>query len=75
MAFFQIYFLADSKEKLQELVKLPQYEYNSLSKLRTKILQEFTFREKARGIMFTKSHCSTIALAQLVQENSKFEEV
>jgi hypothetical protein len=75
MAFFQIYFLADCKENVQELAKLPQYEYNSLSKLRTKILQEFTFREKERGIMFNKTHCSTIALAQLVQENSKLEEV
>ncbi|CAB1328449.1 unnamed protein product, partial [Coregonus sp. 'balchen'] len=61
------------KVKLQELAKLPQYEYNSLSKLRTKILQEFTFREKVRGIIFTMTHCSTIALAELVQENSKFE--
>ncbi|CAB1346672.1 unnamed protein product [Coregonus sp. 'balchen'] len=65
----------DSKVKLQELAKLPQYENNSLSMLRTKILQEFTTREKARGIIFTKTRRSAIALAQWVQENSKFEEV
>uniref|UniRef100_A0A8C7IL10 RNA helicase n=1 Tax=Oncorhynchus kisutch TaxID=8019 RepID=A0A8C7IL10_ONCKI len=74
-AFFKIYFLADSKVKLQELAKLPQYENNSLAKLRTKILHEFTSREKARGIIFTKTRRSAIALAQWVQENSKFEEV
>uniref|UniRef100_A0A673YJF7 RNA helicase n=1 Tax=Salmo trutta TaxID=8032 RepID=A0A673YJF7_SALTR len=65
----------DSKVKLQELAKLPQYENNSLAKLRTKILHEFTSREKARGIIFTKTRRSAIALAQWVQENSKFEEV
>uniref|UniRef100_A0A673YK69 RNA helicase n=1 Tax=Salmo trutta TaxID=8032 RepID=A0A673YK69_SALTR len=74
-AFFKIYFFADSKVKLQELAKLPQYENNSLAKLRTKILHEFTSREKARGIIFTKTRRSAIALAQWVQENSKFEEV
>uniref|UniRef100_A0A673YJ44 RNA helicase n=1 Tax=Salmo trutta TaxID=8032 RepID=A0A673YJ44_SALTR len=63
------------KVKLQELAKLPQYENNSLAKLRTKILHEFTSREKARGIIFTKTRRSAIALAQWVQENSKFEEV
>uniref|UniRef100_A0A4W5JW34 RNA helicase n=1 Tax=Hucho hucho TaxID=62062 RepID=A0A4W5JW34_9TELE len=65
----------DSKVKLQELAKLPQFENNSLAKLRTKILHEFTSREKARGIIFTKTRRSAIALAQWVQENSKFEEV
>ncbi|KAL0963791.1 hypothetical protein UPYG_G00313630 [Umbra pygmaea] len=65
----------DNKGKLQDLAKKPQYENNSLSKLRTKILQEFTSREKARGIIFTKTRRSAIALAQWVQENSKFQEV
>uniref|UniRef100_A0A8C8JCB3 RNA helicase n=1 Tax=Oncorhynchus tshawytscha TaxID=74940 RepID=A0A8C8JCB3_ONCTS len=68
-------FKGNSKVKLQELAKLPQYENNSLAKLRTKILHEFTSREKARGIIFTKTRRSAIALAQWVQENSKFEEV
>uniref|UniRef100_A0A3P9AEK1 RNA helicase n=1 Tax=Esox lucius TaxID=8010 RepID=A0A3P9AEK1_ESOLU len=65
----------DNKVKLQELAKNPQYENNSLFKLRTKILQEFTSREKARGIIFTKTRRSAIALAQWVQENPKFQEV
>uniref|UniRef100_A0A6Q2ZLW8 RNA helicase n=1 Tax=Esox lucius TaxID=8010 RepID=A0A6Q2ZLW8_ESOLU len=64
-----------NKVKLQELAKNPQYENNSLFKLRTKILQEFTSREKARGIIFTKTRRSAIALAQWVQENPKFQEV
>uniref|UniRef100_A0A4W5JW87 RNA helicase n=1 Tax=Hucho hucho TaxID=62062 RepID=A0A4W5JW87_9TELE len=68
-------FKGNSKVKLQELAKLPQFENNSLAKLRTKILHEFTSREKARGIIFTKTRRSAIALAQWVQENSKFEEV
>uniref|UniRef100_A0A6Q2ZJE0 RNA helicase n=1 Tax=Esox lucius TaxID=8010 RepID=A0A6Q2ZJE0_ESOLU len=68
-------FKGNNKVKLQELAKNPQYENNSLFKLRTKILQEFTSREKARGIIFTKTRRSAIALAQWVQENPKFQEV
>ncbi|KAM4608828.1 interferon-induced helicase C domain-containing protein 1 isoform 2-T2 [Polymixia lowei] len=64
-----------NKRKLQKLAEHPEHENKSLSELRVKILQEFTSRESARGIIFTKTRRSAIALCQWVQENPKFEEV
>ncbi|XP_053352532.1 interferon-induced helicase C domain-containing protein 1 [Clarias gariepinus] len=63
------------KELLQELMKNPQYENNSLAQLRTLILEEYTNRTEARGIIFTKTRLSAIALSQWIQENPKFEDV
>ncbi|XP_058248986.1 interferon-induced helicase C domain-containing protein 1 [Hemibagrus wyckioides] len=63
------------KDRLQELMKNPQYENNSLAQLRTLILEEYTTRTEARGIIFTKTRRSAIALCQWIQENSKFAEV
>ncbi|XP_072541827.1 interferon-induced helicase C domain-containing protein 1 [Salminus brasiliensis] len=63
------------KMHLQELMKNPKYENNTLAQLKTLILQEFTSREKARGIIFTKTRLSAIALSQWIQENPKFEDV
>lgn len=57
------------------LAQNPKYENDSLSKLRTKILQEFTTRKEARGIIFTKTRRSAIALSQWIQENNKFADV
>uniref|UniRef100_A0A4W4HNL3 RNA helicase n=1 Tax=Electrophorus electricus TaxID=8005 RepID=A0A4W4HNL3_ELEEL len=65
----------DNKEHLQELTKNPQYENNTLATLKTKILQEFTSRTIARGIIFTKTRHSAIALSQWIRENPKFESV
>ncbi|KAI4889660.1 hypothetical protein NFI96_000229 [Prochilodus magdalenae] len=65
----------DKKDLLQRLMKNPEYENNSLAKLRSLILQEFTSRAKARGIIFTKTRLSAIALSQWIQENTKFEDV
>ncbi|RXN32014.1 interferon-induced helicase C domain-containing 1 [Labeo rohita] len=65
----------DNKAKLQELMGKPQYENNSLAQLKTNILKEFTTREKARGIIFTRTRLSAIALCQWIQENPKFDEV
>lgn len=53
----------------------PHYENKSLSKLRTKILQEFSTRFDARGIIFTKTRRGAIALTQWIQENSKFADM
>lgn len=53
----------------------PAYENKSLSKLRTKILQEFSNRLDARGIVFTKTRRGAIALTQWVQENPKFADM
>nr|QGS83882.1 MDA5 [Bostrychus sinensis] len=62
----------DNKDELMELAKNPEYENASLSKLRTTIFHEFSSRNKARGIIFTKTRRSAMALAQWVQDNPKF---
>uniref|UniRef100_A0A673CYW5 RNA helicase n=1 Tax=Sphaeramia orbicularis TaxID=375764 RepID=A0A673CYW5_9TELE len=67
--------LFKGKQELLELAKQPQYENDSLSKLRAKILQEFSSREEARGIIFTKTRRSAIALSQWIQENPKFDDI
>ncbi|XP_067264780.1 interferon-induced helicase C domain-containing protein 1 [Chanodichthys erythropterus] len=65
----------DKKAKLQELMRKPEYENNNLAQLKTIILKEFSTREVARGIIFTRTRLSAIALCQWIQENPKFEEV
>ena len=67
--------LAENKEELRELATKPEYENDSLSKLRANILQEFSTRPSARGIIFTKTRRSAIALSQWIQENSKFADI
>lgn len=53
----------------------PQYENNNLAQLKANILKEFSTREKARGIIFTQTRLSAIALCQWIQENPKFDEI
>lgn len=65
----------EKREELQRLAEKPEYENDSLSKLRGKILQEFSSRDEARGIIFTKTRRSAIALSQWIQENSKFADI
>nr|AYN78121.1 melanoma differentiation-associated protein 5 [Pimephales promelas] len=65
----------DKKAKLEELMGKPEYENNNLAKLKTIILKEFSTREVARGIIFTKTRLSAQALCQWIQENPKFDEV
>ncbi|KAJ3592702.1 hypothetical protein NHX12_007829 [Muraenolepis orangiensis] len=65
----------EKEEELQRLVKMPQFENNSLSTLRVQILKEFTNRDKARGIVFTKTRRSAMALTQWVQGNPKNHDV
>ncbi|XP_070770332.1 interferon-induced helicase C domain-containing protein 1 [Enoplosus armatus] len=65
----------ENKEELQRLAENPEYENDSLSKLRAKILQEFSTRVEARGIIFTKTRRSAIALSQWIQENPKFADI
>ncbi|KAK7938505.1 hypothetical protein WMY93_001831 [Mugilogobius chulae] len=62
----------DNKDKLLDLAKHPEYENASLSKLRSTILREFSTRHEARGIIFTKTRRSAMALAEWVQDNPKF---
>jgi len=66
---------SDKKQRLQSFAKMTEYENNSLSTLRVQILKEFTTRENACGIIFTKTRRSAIALTQWVQGNPKFEDV
>ncbi|XP_061579566.1 interferon-induced helicase C domain-containing protein 1 [Cololabis saira] len=65
----------DNKDELERLAKNPEFENDSLSKLRTKILQEFSSRDKARGIIFTKTRHSAIMLDQWIKENPKFADI
>uniref|UniRef100_A0A665TMC8 RNA helicase n=1 Tax=Echeneis naucrates TaxID=173247 RepID=A0A665TMC8_ECHNA len=65
----------ENKKELQMLAENPDYENDSLSKLQSKILHEFSTREEARGIIFTKTRRSAIALSQWIQENLKFADI
>ncbi|XP_041858379.1 interferon-induced helicase C domain-containing protein 1 isoform X2 [Melanotaenia boesemani] len=65
----------ENKEELERLAKIPEYENDSLSKLRMRILQEFSTRDEARGIIFTKTRHSAITLSQWIQENPKFADI
>ncbi|XP_032423774.1 interferon-induced helicase C domain-containing protein 1 isoform X1 [Xiphophorus hellerii] len=65
----------DKKEELEKLAKDPTYENDSLSKLRTKILQEFSSRQEARGIIFIKTRHSAMSLSQWIEENPKFADI
>lgn len=67
--------LTEYKEELQTLANNPEYENKSLSKLKTKVLQEFSTRLDARGIIFTKTRRGAIALTQWIRENSKFADM
>uniref|UniRef100_A0A665TAX5 RNA helicase n=1 Tax=Echeneis naucrates TaxID=173247 RepID=A0A665TAX5_ECHNA len=68
-------FKGKNKKELQMLAENPDYENDSLSKLQSKILHEFSTREEARGIIFTKTRRSAIALSQWIQENLKFADI
>lgn len=74
LEFFDIC-LAENKEELQRLAEHPEFENDSLTKLKSKILYEFSSREAARGIIFTKTRRSAIALSQWIQENPKFADI
>nr|XP_061812180.1 interferon-induced helicase C domain-containing protein 1-like isoform X1 [Nerophis lumbriciformis]XP_061812181.1 interferon-induced helicase C domain-containing protein 1-like isoform X1 [Nerophis lumbriciformis] len=66
----------DNKERLQELSTQQSNENDSLSKLRDNILRLFTAGEKeARGIIFTKTRRSAMALNHWIQEDKKFSDV
>ncbi|XP_061649242.1 interferon-induced helicase C domain-containing protein 1 [Phyllopteryx taeniolatus] len=65
----------DNKEELHKLSENQSNENDSLSKLRQSILYQFTTKDKARGIIFTKTRRSAIALSHWIQKNSKFADV
>ncbi|XP_036400948.1 interferon-induced helicase C domain-containing protein 1 [Megalops cyprinoides] len=65
----------DKKRKLEDVAKKPEYENKILSTLKQTVLREFTSRQEARGIIFTKTRLGAMALHQWILENKKFEEV
>ncbi|XP_041117899.1 interferon-induced helicase C domain-containing protein 1 isoform X2 [Polyodon spathula] len=65
----------DNQKELEELSKKPEYENEKLAQLRKTILEQFTRKGEARGIIFTKTRQSAIALHQWIQDNEKFGDV
>ncbi|KAM5152011.1 interferon-induced helicase C domain-containing protein 1 isoform 2-T2 [Mantella aurantiaca] len=62
------------KEKLRSLADNEKYENEKLAKLRRAIMEEFSNNSKARGIVFTKTRQSAVALCQWISDNDKFKE-
>ncbi|XP_033900308.3 interferon-induced helicase C domain-containing protein 1 isoform X1 [Acipenser ruthenus] len=65
----------DNQKELEELSRKPEYENEKLAQLRKTILEQFTRKGEARGIIFTKTRQSAIALHQWIKDNDKFDEV
>ncbi|KAM3916569.1 interferon-induced helicase C domain-containing protein 1 isoform 2-T2 [Leptodactylus fuscus] len=65
----------ERKKELEELSEREEYENEKLTKLRRAIMEEFTRNSKARGIIFTKTRQSAVALCQWIDDNEKFKEV
>ncbi|XP_062434737.1 interferon-induced helicase C domain-containing protein 1 isoform X2 [Rhea pennata] len=63
------------KKQLKELSGKPEYENETLTKLRDTLMEEFTKTDEPRGIIFTKTRQSAFALFQWIKDNKKFEEV
>ncbi|XP_066432030.1 interferon-induced helicase C domain-containing protein 1 isoform X1 [Eleutherodactylus coqui] len=62
------------KEELERLAENEEYENEQLTKLRRAIMEAFTTNNKARGIVFTKTRQSAVALCQWIDDNEKFKE-
>ncbi|OXB77059.1 UNVERIFIED_CONTAM: hypothetical protein H355_007706 [Colinus virginianus] len=63
------------KKQLKELTRKPEYDNEKLMKLRNTLMEEFTKTEESRGIIFTKTRQSALALYHWIMDNPKFEEV
>nr|ADD83027.1 melanoma differentiation-associated protein 5 [Gallus gallus] len=63
------------KKQLKELARKPEYDNEKLMKLRNTLMEEFTKTEEPRGIIFTKTRQSALALYHWIMDNPKFEEV
>ncbi|XP_063789698.1 interferon-induced helicase C domain-containing protein 1 isoform X2 [Pseudophryne corroboree] len=72
---FLIDLFYDHRKELERLAAKEAYENEKLSKLRRAIMEEFTRNNKARGIVFTKTRQSAVALCQWIKDNEKFREV
>uniref|UniRef100_A0A803YFQ2 RNA helicase n=1 Tax=Meleagris gallopavo TaxID=9103 RepID=A0A803YFQ2_MELGA len=65
----------EKKKQLKELARKPEYDNEKLMKLRNTLMEEFTKTEESRGIIFTKTRQSALALYHWIMDNPKFEEV
>ncbi|XP_053554354.1 interferon-induced helicase C domain-containing protein 1 isoform X2 [Bombina bombina] len=65
----------DYKGDLEKMARNPEYENEKLVKLRRTLLEEFTKKSEARGIIFTKTRQSAAALYNWICDNDKFKEV
>ncbi|NWX98149.1 IFIH1 protein, partial [Nothoprocta ornata] len=72
---FLIGLFYEKKKQLKELAKKSEYENETLTKLRSTLMEEFTKTDEPRGIIFTKTRQSATALLQWIKDNKKFEEV
>ncbi|XP_034988499.2 interferon-induced helicase C domain-containing protein 1 [Zootoca vivipara] len=73
-AFLIALFYAKERE-LQHLTREAKYENEKLTKLRRTLMEEFTKTSEPRGIIFTKTRQSAVALHQWIEEDPKFEDV
>ncbi|XP_073503154.1 interferon-induced helicase C domain-containing protein 1 [Phyllobates terribilis] len=65
----------EHKTALEQLAEIKEYESEKLTKLRRSIMEEYSSNSKARGIIFTKTRQSAVALYQWIDDNEKFKEV
>ncbi|XP_069838923.1 interferon-induced helicase C domain-containing protein 1 isoform X2 [Dendropsophus ebraccatus] len=65
----------EQKKELKKLAEKEEYENDQLAKLRRSIMEQFTRNNEARGIVFTRTRQSAVALCQWIDENEKFKEV
>uniref|UniRef100_A0A6I8RVZ4 RNA helicase n=1 Tax=Xenopus tropicalis TaxID=8364 RepID=A0A6I8RVZ4_XENTR len=72
---FLIDLFYDNEKELTAIAKNPKYENENLYALRSSLLEEFTRNGQARGIIFTKTRQSAVALNQWISDNEKFTEV
>ncbi|XP_075465328.1 interferon-induced helicase C domain-containing protein 1 isoform X3 [Ascaphus truei] len=72
---FLINLFYEHEKELKRLAGEPEYENEKLVKLRRAIFEEFTRNGKARGIIFTKTRQSAVALSQWIKDNEKFKDV
>lgn len=63
------------KKELRKIATGVQYENEKLTKLRATLMEEFTKTNAPRGIIFTKTRQSAVALCQWIRDNPKFEEI
>ncbi|XP_063285747.1 interferon-induced helicase C domain-containing protein 1 [Pelobates fuscus] len=62
-------------KELKKMSEIPEYENRKLNSLRRSIMEEFTKNRSSRGIIFTKTRQSAVALCEWISSNEKFKDV